>query len=174
MQTVLIITGCWTLLLSLLFVVEYFFVYDLLELGKLAGAYDFWPDFAGTAILAALGGFAFGYVLVFKLNPRYSNRSFAFGIRNAALLFIGMFLVLAVVGLFVLGFLAFVFRDGVFGAARRAFENVLLNVSTPSFVVSMAVWALLVAATQFMLQVSDKFGPGNLRKFITSFTQATS
>jgi adenylate cyclase len=166
-KKVIIIALCWTLFASLSFVNEYFFVSDLIALKKLSGKYDFWSDFIGLVVLGMFGGLLGGYLLVFKMGSRYRKRSFAFGIINSGLLFIVFYLGFVVVGLFSMNLIYFSFQAGFAAAALSAWENLLVNVSTPSFFVTMCVWAFVVSSTQFMLQVSDKFGPGVLWKFIT-------
>ena len=166
-KTVLIITVCWTLFAILSFISEYFFTYDLLALRKLTGTYDFWPDFIGTIILGIFGGLIGGYLLVFKMGTRYRKRSFAFGIVNSGLLFIASYLVLAIAGLFIMDIIYFSSSMPFSAAWQKTWKNILFNLGTPSFLVTLGIWALLVSFTQFMLQVSDKFGPGILWKFIT-------
>ena len=46
-------------------------------------------------------------------------------------------------------------------------NNVLFNILSPSFFFNVFLFGVLVSCTQFMLQVSDKFGPGILWKFLT-------
>ena len=166
-NTILIIVLCWTLFVSFAFVVEYFFLVDLINLNKLSGYYSFWPDFLATILLSIFAGLVFGYLLVNKMSSKFIGKTFAFGIVNAGLFFIVIYLMLAVVGIFTLGFVYFSFTSGITRALKEASNNVIVNISTPSFFVNMIAWAILVSATQFMLQVRNKFGPGILWKFIT-------
>ncbi len=167
MRKVLIIAACWTLFAILSFISEYFFVYDLFMLKKISGLYDFWADFVGTIFLGLFGGLIGGYILVFKMDLRYRKKSFGFGIINAGLLFVVAYLALAIIGLFIMDIIFFTFQGGIDSALTKTWGNVLFNLTTPSFFVSMFIWALVVSCTQFMLQVNDKFGPGILWKFIT-------
>ena len=166
-QKVMIITLCWTLFTSFMFINQYYFISDLLTLKKLSGTYDPGPDLLGTIILGILGGVFGGYILIFKMDTRYKRRSFTFGIINSGFLFILFYLCLAFFGLFFMNIVYFLFQTGFNYAVTKAWNNLLVNVETPSFFVTMCMWALLVSFTQFMLQVNDKFGPGILWKFIT-------
>jgi len=94
MRTVMIITLCWTLFACISFISQYFFIDDFIALKKLSGSIPFWNEFAGTLVVGIFGGFAGGWLLVFKLGSRYRRRSFAFGIINAGLLFIITYLIL--------------------------------------------------------------------------------
>lgn len=166
-QIVLIITLCWMLISAFSFISSYYFVRDLIAMNKLRGDYEFWPDFTGKLILGLFGGLTGGYILVFKMNTIYRQKSFVFGILNAGILFIVFYLSLAVAGLFLMGFTYFLFRESAAEAVNRAWQNVLLNLNAPSFFVTICSTALVVSFTQFMLQVNEKFGQGVLLKFIT-------
>ncbi|MCB0570241.1 MAG: adenylate/guanylate cyclase domain-containing protein [Phaeodactylibacter sp.] len=166
-RKVLVITLCWTLLVTLSYISNYYFVTDLVRLGKLQGTYAFWPDFTAQAILGVFGGLVGGYLLVFRMDKRYKKRSFAFGIINSGLSFILFYLAIAIAGLFFLALAYFSLQESVREAAQRSWHNVIVNLNTPSFIWTMAFAALLVSGTQFMLQVNDKFGSGVLWKFIT-------
>ncbi len=64
-------------------------------------------------------------------------------------------------------FVYFLFQFDFVPAVIKAWNNLIINIETPSFFVTMCLWALMVSFTQFMLQVNDKFGPGILWNFIT-------
>jgi adenylate cyclase len=166
-RKVIIIAISWTLLTLFSFISQYFFIYDLIELNKLSGIYEFWPDFTGILILGLFGGFVGGYLLVFKMGTRYRQKSFTFGILHSGFLFIVTYLFLAVVGLFIMDLIYFVLQMNFSSAVTKSIDNVLFNMKSPTFFITMCVWAFLISGTQFILQVNDKFGPGVLWKFIT-------
>ena len=163
----MIIAFGWAFFAGILFLVEYFFVLDLLVMEKLSGSYYPWTDFTGSIILGAIDGFIAGYILIFRLGSRYRKKSFAFGIIYSGLLFIVIYLAFGISGLFIMDFIYFVFRMDFLSAVTTSWSNVLFNMRAPSFFIYMGVWAFLACCTQFILQVSDKFGPGILWKFIT-------
>jgi adenylate cyclase len=167
LRTVLIITFCWTLFACVTFISEYFFIYDLVALKKLSGSYPFWDELIGTLVFGIFGGLAGGWLLVFKMGSRYRRKSFAFGIINAGLLFIVTYVSLIVVGLFLIDCVFFSFHENFSSAVSKSVDNVLFNILSPSFFINVFLFGFLVSVTQFMLQVSDKFGPGVLWKFIT-------
>jgi len=166
-RKVIVIAICWTLLTLFSYISQYFFIYDLIELNKLSGSYEFWPDFIGILILGLFGGFAGGYLLVFKMGIRYRQKSFTFGILHSGFLFIVTYLLLSVVGLFIMDLIYFSLQMDFASAVITSTKNVLFNMKSPTFFVTMCFWAFLVSGTQFILQVNDKFGPGVLWKFIT-------
>lgn len=167
-KTVAIITLCWVLFISISYTNEYYFTLDLINLGKLSGNYEFWPDFFAMMILAIIGGIIGGYFLVFRMSSRYKRKSFAFGIINSGLLFLSIYIGTAVFGIFFMNFVYHSFETDFISAIQVSWENLWYNnLASPSFVVNMALFGVLVSGTQFMLQVSDKFGPGVLWKLIT-------
>jgi adenylate cyclase len=166
-RTVFIITLCWVMFISISFISQYFFIYDLIALKTLSGSYPFWEEFLGSVVFGTLVGLAGGYLLVFKLGSRYREKSFAFGIVNAGLMFIFTYVGLIVFGLFTMNFIWFSFEGGLSYALSKSVKNVLFNILSPSFFVNVFLFGFLVSCTQFMLQVSDKFGPGILWKFLT-------
>ena len=163
----MVIALCWTLFVAITFINEYFFVADLIDLQKLSGYYEFWPDFIGQTILGIFGGLVGGYLLVFKMESRYRKKSFAFGIINSGLLFIIFYVTIAVFVLFFMAFIYFSFQMDFVAAFHKSWNNVWVNLNTPSFFVTMCLSGILVSGTQFILQVNDKFGPGVLWKFMT-------
>ncbi len=167
LQKVLIITLCWTLFQIVAYLNGYFLIDDLVQHGKLTGAYPFWPDFIGNMVLGIFGGLLGGWLLVYRVNSGYRQRSFRSGIINSGLIFILLYLLVAFVLLFLMGFIYFAVQEGITPAFHKALNNLLFNFDTPSLFVTMGVWALLVLGTQFMLQVNDKFGQGVLWKFLT-------
>ncbi|HYK47820.1 MAG TPA: adenylate/guanylate cyclase domain-containing protein [Parafilimonas sp.] len=166
-RTVLIITLFWTLFACISFISQYFFIYDLVALKRLSGSFPFGDEFIATVIFGIVGGLLAGYVLVFKMSSRYRGKSFVFGVINSGVVFILTYVGLAGIGLFIIDLVYFSITGGISSAPSKSIDNVLFNILSPSFFINVFLFGLLVSCTQFMLQVSDKFGPGILWKFIT-------
>ena len=165
--TVLTITLCWVMFISFSFINQYFFIYDLIALKQLSGSFPFWGEFIGRIAFGILVSLAGGYLLVFKWAFRYREKSFVFGIVNAGLMFILAYVALIVFGLFTMNLVYFSFQGNLSYAFSTSVNNVLFNILSPSFFINVFLFGVLVSCTQFMLQVSDKFGPGILWKFLT-------
>ena len=163
----MIIALAWALFAGILFIVQYFFVLDLVVMKKISGSYNPRTDFIGSVILGVIDGFIAGYIMIFRLGSRYRRKSFAFGIIYSGLTFIVIYLAFGIGGLFIMDLIYFVFGMDFLSAVTTSWNNVLFNLMVPSFFINMALWAFLACCTQFILQVSDKFGPGILWKFIT-------
>ena len=164
---VLIIAGCWTVGAALGYVNTYLLILDLVRLGKLQGSYAFLPDLLGNVVLGLGGGLVGGYMLVYKLNSGRRHRSFMSDIVRSGAYFVLLFVGAGVVFLFAMSFGWNVVSMAPAAALRAGWANVVVNLSTPSFLSNMMLWGVMVSGTQFMLQVSDKFGPGILWKLIT-------
>lgn len=164
---VLVITASWTLLLLFSFVSTYLLVGDLIVLGKLSGAYEFWPDFVGNAVIGVVGGLLGGSLLVYKMNAAYKHATFFSSIVHSAVVFLLIFVGSQVALLFAMPFVLDTVRSGLASGLRSGVRNLDVNLLTPTFLANVVFVGLLVAGTQFMLQVSDKFGPGVLWKLLT-------
>ena len=164
---VLVITVSWTLAAVVGYVNTYLLIADLIRLGKLEGSYAFLPDLTGNVVLGLGGGLVGGYMLVYKLNSGQRHKSFMSDIIRSGLYFALIYVGAAAAFLFTMAFAYNVFQTDVGTALRAGWSNVVVNLSTPSFLSTMLLWGVLVSSTQFMLQVSDKFGPGILWKLIT-------
>lgn len=164
---VLVIAACWTLAAMLGYVDSYLLIADLLRMGKLEGSYAFLPDFAGTVVIGLVGGLLGGYLLVYKLNTGRRHKTFMSDIVRAGVLFTLFYGGTAALLVFSMAFAAEVVQGDVSGAVSAGWNNVVVNMYTPSFFSAYLVWGVFVVATQFMLQVGDKFGPGVLWKLMT-------
>lgn len=166
-QKVLIIALCWTLIQVVTYISTYSLIEDLIAMDRLQGSYDFWPDFVGNLVIGIIGGLIGGYFLVYRVNSEYRQRTFLSGIVKSGVYFIIIYLAGAATVLFLMTFIYFSITEGAMSAVTRSWNNVVVNLRTPSFFVAMFIWAFIVSGTQFMLQVNDKFGPGVLWKFLT-------
>jgi len=164
---VLVITVAWTLLLVLTYIGSYLLIGDLIRQGKLSGSYDFWPDFAGNVVIGLVGGLVGASLLVFKVNAGYRHETFASGIVYSLIAFLLVYLGAAVVLLFAMPFMLYTAQSGLAEGLERGWANLALNLWTPSFLATTAFIGAIVASTQFMLQVNDKFGPGVMWKLLT-------
>jgi len=157
---VLVITAAWTFTLLLIYTSSYLLVGDLIALGKLSGTYEFWPDFIGNAVIGLVGGLVGGSLLVYRLNASYKHATFLSSIRHSTVVFVAVFLGFQVVLLFAMPFALDAVRSGIGAGLRSGVRNLGVNLATPTFFANTVFVGLVVAGTQFMLQVNDKFGPG--------------
>jgi adenylate cyclase len=164
---VLAIAATWTLTLLLAYVSTYLLIGDLIDLGKLTGTYEFWPDFVGNALIGVVGGLLGGALLVYKLNSPYRHSTFLSSIVHSVTAFLLVFVGSQVVLLFSMSFVLDTVRSGLASGLRSGIRNLDVNLGSTTFVANIVFVGLIVAGTQFMLQVNDKFGPGVLWKLLT-------
>jgi adenylate cyclase len=81
--------------------------------------------------------------------------------------FLLIFVASQVVLLFAMPFALDTLRTGLTSGVRSGLRNLDVNLLTPTFLANVVFVGLVVAGTQFMLQVNDKFGPGVLWKLLT-------
>jgi adenylate cyclase len=164
---VVVIACAWTFIATVTYVDAYLLIGDLKSLGKLDGAYPFLPDFLGIALTGLTGGILGGYLLVYRLNSGRRHRSFMSDIVRAGWAFLLIYVGASAGLVFVMAFGLNAVDGGLVPALVAGWDNVVVNLASLSFVVTMVLWGLVVVGTQFMLQVNDKFGPGVLWKLIT-------
>jgi len=143
-------------------------VYDHLAIhsglaGGPANDYSFIINFflysAVTFIASLLGG----SILIFYINPKFINRSYG---RSIAAVIITIILVMSIITLisafiYVKLLLKLSVSDPDFS---RSFWK---YVSDPLNSKDTLIWSTITALTQFIFQMSNKFGPGVLSKIIT-------
>lgn len=153
-----VITMSWVLLAALLFFYAHAYLVVTLPPGQIHTGYQPALNFIGFVLPAFLGGLAFGYHLVFRSHYWTRKRPFSYGIFYNTVLFLGVYLTTAGG---VTALLAW------YADADAAVWDVVWGVLTnPASLVTMLLWALIIAGTQFLLQVSDTFGQGVLWNFI--------
>ena len=121
----------------------------------------------GNTVIGVVGGLVGGSLLVFKVNAGYRHETFLSGIVHSVTAFLLVYLGAGIALLFLMPFALFGIQSGPSEGLRRGWENLLLNFQTPSFLATTVFVGVIVASTQFMLQVNDKFGPGVLWKLLT-------
>ncbi|MCB0584531.1 MAG: adenylate/guanylate cyclase domain-containing protein [Phaeodactylibacter sp.] len=159
---VLAITLSWVLLSILLFFYGHYYLVVSVQPDQISGSYFPESNFLGYVFCSLLGGAFFGYLMIFRSYYRTRRKTFAYGILYNAGLFLALYVAMVVLVTVPIAITAG--KTANAGVVLRVVLGVLTN---PASLVSMAIWALIVAGTQFMLQVSDKFGQGVLWNFLT-------
>ncbi|MDH3245131.1 MAG: adenylate/guanylate cyclase domain-containing protein [Saprospiraceae bacterium] len=159
LQTVGVITLAWILFSTLLFFFEYTsYQYRSAEL---VDTFNLPLEFGLTLLSCLLAGIVGGSLLVFNLDRGSKRRPFYFGIISTALYFLIIYFgISAIISLIALSIEQTrpIFSSSVVKAA-------LVDNMFSSFQIrNVLVWTCIVVATQFMLQINDRFGPGNLWK----------
>lgn len=156
----LVVTVCWILISQLLFFYADAYLTSQIPAELLASTYykGTYNQFA-YFFMSLLGGLFFGYLMV-----RPSQKATTF--TNSILRVTGLFLAITFCTVILVTLLITLVANGVEGLTElpRIIYGVFSNKAT---IASILIWGFIVAGTQFMLQVSDKFGQGILIDFLT-------
>ncbi len=163
---IFIVTFSWVFIQALFFLYSYFSTLEVIDSEEVASKFDFWPDFIHNLSLSIFGGLSGGIVLVFNRSVDSRGRSILQNVAHSGRLFLLFFLAFAALGLFIAGLIYFSFQAQWLSAIRTSFENMLGYITTPTFLVALLIWGFLVTVTQFMLEISDRFGKGTFWKYI--------
>ena len=161
-KTVLVITLLWILFLALVFIYE-FSSYKFRFPDWYATA-NIWTEFWVLMLAGLLAGLIGGTFFVFNINAKAQKRPFYYGILLSAIYFLLIYFFISTA----MGMIILSVQRG-----QSPFHPEVLritfaeNLIAPFQLRNIMVWTFIVVVTQFMLQVNDKFGPGNLWKIFT-------
>jgi adenylate cyclase len=116
--------------------------------------------YSSVTVIASLLG---GSLLIFYVNPRFANKSYASAILVVVLLIILVMAVITVLSAFfyIILILKISLADPGFGKAFWGYVSDPLNLK------DTLIWSTITGITQFVFLMSNKFGPGVLWKIIT-------
>lgn len=150
----------WTIVSVVFFVYEYYAVrlYSPEAASEISLGFNIFINMYAGIFAGILGG----PFLVFSVSKKTRNRPFYFGIIYTA---IGFFLVYIIIS-FSISMLAFSIN-----LEKPVYSNEVLSATIGNMLAiwqikNLLIWLIIISTTQFILQISDKFGPGNLWKFI--------
>jgi len=158
---IIIITAVWT------FLGLFLSVYDILLLNShLSNGphpdYTFGEALIFNLLSGLLGGFLGAIVLTY-VNRRYSERPYYTGLLIVVVSFVIIVTIITFLGAFLQTM--FYYSNPFSDAGGKAYFWKLI--STTMHIKNIIFWAIVVAITHFSIQVSNKFGPGNLWKILT-------
>ena len=116
--------------------------------------------YSSVTLIASLIG---GSLLVFFINPRFANRSYGRVMLAVVLLIIFVMSIITLISayFYVTLILKISLTSPGFSGAFWDYASDPLNLK------DTLIWSTITAATQFIFQMSNKFGPGVLGKIIT-------
>lgn len=156
-----VIAGTWVALSLLLFAFAHFYLVVSLPEATASDSYAPFYNLLGFTAGSILLSLTFGYAMVYHLPRRTKRRSFSYGIVFNTLVMLGVYVAIVVLVTTVLSLIAI--RSAGEGEVIPSVIGVLTN---PASIIAMLMWALMIGGTQFVLQVSDKFGQGVLWDFV--------
>jgi len=112
-----------------------------------------------AGIFAGLLG---GPFLVFSVSKTTRNRPFYFGILYTAIGFLLIYIVIS----FSISLIVFSTNLQQPLYSKEVLDQTVNNMLAIWQIKNIIIWTIIISTTQFILQINDKFGPGNLWKFI--------
>ena len=103
-----------------------------------------------------------GPFLIFSVSEKTRNRPFYFGIIYTAIGFLLVYIVIS----FSISLLVFSIDLEMPFYSKKVLAATIGNMLVILQIKNLLIWLIIISTTQFVLQISDKFGPGNLWKFI--------
>lgn len=155
-----IIIVVWTALGAVLTLYDHFLLQSHIS-GGFGARYSFVDALAFNLFSGTFGGLLGGIVLMY-INHRMRGKPY---VRSVALVVVFFVLIVSVITLLTAAGSTFFTFDRPFSdpAARDWFLDRIL---TTLHLKNIIFWAMVVALTMFAIQISDKFGPGNLWKIV--------
>jgi adenylate cyclase len=150
-----VITGAWVIVGFLISLYDHLVLYTHNSLGP-SGQYSFLFSLASNSASALIGSMLGGSLLVFFVNVKFTDRSYAYTILTVSVSFAIVILIIVVV----LGVVSVPIRTGrplSDPVSSAAFRDFLLDSSRAK---NIMIWFIVVAITQLLLQINSKFGHG--------------
>jgi adenylate cyclase len=150
----------WTILSIAFFIYEYYAV--RFHAPAAAEKINFGFNVFINMYAGILAGILGGPFLIFSVSEKTRNRPFYFGILYTAIGFLLVYLIISFsISLFVFSSeLELPLYD------RNVLKATFWNLLAIWQIKNLLTWLIIISTTQFILQINDKFGPGNLWKFI--------
>ena len=160
LRRLFIILLVWMTINSVMFFLGYTYLSS--RAPAVANSGDIWWDYSVILLSTAMAGLIGGPFLIFDIQPRFRKQPYWMGILYTGFMFLLIYLLIsfAVSSVYVAHDLGLsLFRKEVLNTVLRSF------ITAPQWS-NLIFWTLLVAGTQFMLQINEKFGPGVMRNMI--------
>jgi adenylate cyclase len=118
--------------------------------------------FLTTLLIGLIAGLLGGVLLVWVNNKLFRRRSFKFAMLTTLIAYVSIFVFVSLVAS-----LAMLIGDsGLSGISFDSMKTTLGITLNPTLITDFILWGTITLFTLFLLQVSDKFGPGILLKFL--------
>ena len=151
----------WTLIGLFVTIYDHFLLHSHLSGGHVP-EYSFWFSLAFNLFAGFFGGILGGIVLV-TVNRQIRSMPYIYGLWWGLLGFIGIILII----MFITTTVATVYFHGWDFTAPETLAHFKEEICTTLHLKNIIFWATVTLLTQFCLQISQKFGPGNLWNILT-------
>ncbi|MEM8895382.1 MAG: adenylate/guanylate cyclase domain-containing protein [Bacteroidota bacterium] len=125
--------------------------------------YGFTSSLVFNLVASFIGGTLGGIFLLFYVNDKWRDKPYGFNIMAVTISFMIIFSFITVFT----GMLTASFLSG-YSFGSEAFNAELISIiQDPLHLKNMIIWSIVVALSQFVIMVNDKFGQGVLVHFLT-------
>jgi adenylate cyclase len=151
----------WTIVSIVFFVYEYYAV--RLHAPDVAAEINVRLFIFINLYAGVLGGILGGPFLIFSVSKKTRNRPFYYGLIYTALGFLLVYIIISS------SISAIVFSINLKSPiySKEVLSQTINNMLAIWQIKNLIIWMIIISTTQFILQINDKFGPGNLWKFIS-------
>jgi adenylate cyclase len=157
----------WWILINILFGLYNHSIIHSNFVVEVSDIYNIWLSIMANVVSAFLAGLLGASLLVFVVYEKFRKRPYIQGVLAASGTFIVIFYIITpIVAVFY-----YIGQSGDSMFSKAARSAVIEQVTSPTVTTYMIVWALLIAATWLVIQISEKFGPGVLWKLIRGHYQ---
>lgn len=162
LRQLLVIIGLWMFFGFALTVYDHLVLLSFISNGPSA-EYSFWVAAMRNVGGGLIGGVLGGGLMTFYINVKYQDKPYGYTIVAVSVSFV---LIIALVTV-VMGMTIVPMRTGLpwyDAASRRA---LLAFIQDPAPIKALLVWSFIVAVTQMLVQVSQKFGRGSFWSLVS-------
>ncbi len=158
---ILVIALIWIIIGAIITFYDNFAFHSLISAGT-SSLYGFFKSFFINTTGGLMGGLIVGSFLVFYVNEKFRDKPYWITILLVSLFFTVIFTLISSVVVLILSAIQ---------AGNSLLDPITLKIFKQTifdtiFFKDLLVWSIIVALTQFFLQVNDKFGQGLLWSFI--------
>lgn len=160
-KKVAIITLVSVFIITFITVLNHVILHSTFSLGP-SDLYDFRVNIIINLGIGVFGGIIAGNILVYINSHYFRKKSFAFAMRLTLLAFTLVYVVLTTMSVLT----TTTVRSSSFSSNDEVLERALELFLDGTWYVYYFLWLTITFLVLFLLQVSDKFGPGMMFKFI--------
>jgi adenylate cyclase len=156
----LIVIVSWTLLSVIFFIYEYYAI--RLHAPETASDINLSFNIFINMYAGILAGVLGGPFLIFSVSQKTRNQPFYYGILYTAIGFIVVYIIVSFsISLYVF---SINLKSPIYSG--EVIKQTLNNLLAIWQIKNVIIWTVIITTTQFILQINDKFGPGNMWRFI--------
>ncbi len=161
-KRLLILVMCW-LVIGLIITGYDHFLLQSRYTTSLTEWYTLSSSLVFNLLASLIGGCLGGVFLVFYVNDKWRDKPYGFNILAVTISFILIFSFITILS----GLAVTIFVLGHSPGTTMFAEEFMVHIYDPLHIKNMIIWSIVVALTQFVIMINDKFGQGVLLHFLS-------